>query len=349
MQVARAYLGGALERQPAAGRRSRPDATTSTRCLGVVGRLDRRRRPEPAGRRRTRRCSSTTRSTRRWQRRAVRARHLQRLPRQRPVVDERVDLPRRVRHRSALTPQERILEYMIWDLPVVRAAAAADDVHAADVRAAEPRLRTRRRRLRRRHPVRSVRPARRRAAAAACRGQCGAPPPAGSCTPETCAVAEHRLRRGERRLRQPPRLRRVRPALDAAAAAACPASAARPTRASAARPRPARSQNIACGPAGDGCGGLLDCGSCPRSSVCGGGGVSGPVRPARQLRPGVVRRSAPRSADRRETAAEGVIDCGRRAPSARADSGASAGAGRRRSDHLHVHVTVMPQVHVIAP
>jgi hypothetical protein len=34
-------------------------------------------------------------------------------------------------------------------------------------------------------------------------------------------------------------------------------------------------QNIACGPAGDGCGNLLDCGSCPSGTVCGGGGVAG--------------------------------------------------------------------------
>jgi hypothetical protein len=34
-------------------------------------------------------------------------------------------------------------------------------------------------------------------------------------------------------------------------------------------------QNIACGPAGDGCGGLLDCGPCTLPQTCGGGGVSG--------------------------------------------------------------------------
>jgi hypothetical protein len=34
-------------------------------------------------------------------------------------------------------------------------------------------------------------------------------------------------------------------------------------------------QNIACGPAGDGCGGPLDCGKCPAGQTCGGGGKKG--------------------------------------------------------------------------
>jgi hypothetical protein len=34
-------------------------------------------------------------------------------------------------------------------------------------------------------------------------------------------------------------------------------------------------QNIMCGPAGDGCGGPLDCGPCPAGQVCGGGGQHG--------------------------------------------------------------------------
>jgi hypothetical protein len=35
------------------------------------------------------------------------------------------------------------------------------------------------------------------------------------------------------------------------------------------------SQGIDCGPAGDGCGGALSCGTCPMGMTCGGGGVSG--------------------------------------------------------------------------
>ena len=35
------------------------------------------------------------------------------------------------------------------------------------------------------------------------------------------------------------------------------------------------SQGISCGPAGDGCGGQLDCGTCVAPQTCGGGGVAG--------------------------------------------------------------------------
>ncbi len=34
-------------------------------------------------------------------------------------------------------------------------------------------------------------------------------------------------------------------------------------------------QNVGCGPAGDGCGNAIDCGSCPAGQTCGGGGVPG--------------------------------------------------------------------------
>jgi hypothetical protein len=37
-------------------------------------------------------------------------------------------------------------------------------------------------------------------------------------------------------------------------------------------PKTCAQQNIACGPAGDGCGGLLGCGSCAVGQTCGGGG-----------------------------------------------------------------------------
>jgi hypothetical protein len=40
-------------------------------------------------------------------------------------------------------------------------------------------------------------------------------------------------------------------------------------------PRTCQQQNIACGPAGDGCGNLLDCGTCTSPDTCGGGGVPG--------------------------------------------------------------------------
>jgi hypothetical protein len=37
-------------------------------------------------------------------------------------------------------------------------------------------------------------------------------------------------------------------------------------------PRTCAQDNVQCGPAGDGCGGLLDCGPCPMGQFCGGGG-----------------------------------------------------------------------------
>jgi hypothetical protein len=40
-------------------------------------------------------------------------------------------------------------------------------------------------------------------------------------------------------------------------------------------PRTCSEQNIECGPAGNGCGGLLDCGECVNGLTCGGGGVPG--------------------------------------------------------------------------
>jgi hypothetical protein len=41
------------------------------------------------------------------------------------------------------------------------------------------------------------------------------------------------------------------------------------------KPLTCAQQNIACGPAGDGCGNLLQCGTCPTGQTCGGGGVPG--------------------------------------------------------------------------
>jgi hypothetical protein len=41
------------------------------------------------------------------------------------------------------------------------------------------------------------------------------------------------------------------------------------------QPRTCAQQSITCGPANDGCGNKLDCGTCPASQTCGGGGVPG--------------------------------------------------------------------------
>ncbi len=41
------------------------------------------------------------------------------------------------------------------------------------------------------------------------------------------------------------------------------------------RPQTCASQMLTCGPAGDGCGNTLDCGACPAGTTCGGGGTPG--------------------------------------------------------------------------
>ena len=38
-------------------------------------------------------------------------------------------------------------------------------------------------------------------------------------------------------------------------------------------PQTCQQQNIACGPAGDGCGNVIQCGGCTAPQTCGGGGV----------------------------------------------------------------------------
>jgi hypothetical protein len=40
-------------------------------------------------------------------------------------------------------------------------------------------------------------------------------------------------------------------------------------------PKTCQQQNVSCGPAGDGCGNLIQCGTCPSGQTCGGGGVPG--------------------------------------------------------------------------
>ncbi|HZU83067.1 MAG TPA: hypothetical protein VE987_09135, partial [Polyangiaceae bacterium] len=53
------------------------------------------------------------------------------------------------------------------------------------------------------------------------------------------------------------------------------ASCAGPPPPPACNPLTCQQQNIGCGPAGDGCGGQLDCGTCTAPQTCGGGGVAG--------------------------------------------------------------------------
>ena len=103
-------------------------------------------------------------------------------------------------------------------------------------------------------------------------GQCGLPD-AGACVPETCA--KQKITCG--------------PAGDGCGGALdCGTCTAPDTcggggvsgqcgypEAGTCTPETCAQQNISCGPAGDGCGGTLNCGACTAPDTCGGGGVNG--------------------------------------------------------------------------
>jgi hypothetical protein len=40
-------------------------------------------------------------------------------------------------------------------------------------------------------------------------------------------------------------------------------------------PKTCQQQNLMCGNAGDGCGNIINCGTCPMGQICGGGGQPG--------------------------------------------------------------------------
>ena len=144
---------------------------------------------------------------------------------------------------------------------------------------------------------------------------------------EDVRPARVHVRHERRRVRRHPRLRRVphgpvlrrrrlqpvrrqhRRCLTAATAARRPA----------ARRRPARASTSTCGYAGDGCGGVLNCGTCTSPQFCGGGGHNkcggnnGLARRRRQAAARARPRRAPRSAYTCGVAADGcggVLNCG---------------------------------------
>jgi hypothetical protein len=103
-------------------------------------------------------------------------------------------------------------------------------------------------------------------------GQCGAPD-AGSCTPLTC---------GQQKIGCGPAGDGCGNPIDCGPCAApltcggggVPGQCGAPDAGSCS-PLTCAQQNISCGPAGDGCGNLLQCGPCTAPLTCGGGGVSG--------------------------------------------------------------------------
>jgi hypothetical protein len=103
-------------------------------------------------------------------------------------------------------------------------------------------------------------------------GQCGAPD-AGSCNPETCAQQNigcgpagdgcgNVIQCGTCQLPQ------------TCGGGGVPSQCGAPD-AGACSPQTCQQQNIGCGPAGDGCGNQIDCGTCPAGQTCGGGGTPG--------------------------------------------------------------------------
>ncbi|HLK35152.1 MAG TPA: hypothetical protein VKU41_00280 [Polyangiaceae bacterium] len=103
--------------------------------------------------------------------------------------------------------------------------------------------------------------------------QCGGPPPAGGCTPTTCA---------QQNLSCGPAGNGCGGTLDCGTCLEGQSCGGGGVRGQCGAPPPGvcapvtcQRQNITCGPAGDGCGGILDCGMCPTGQSCGGGGVPG--------------------------------------------------------------------------
>jgi hypothetical protein len=208
---------------------------------------------------------------------------------------------------AALTPQERILEYMIWDLqscvpPPVKisctprtcaqqglacgpAGDGCGNVIACGT-CALPQT----------------------CGGGGVSGQCGAPAPGGHCTPETCAsqnVDCGSVSDGCGNLIDCGVCVAPLSCGGGGVAGQCGA----PDAGTRCEARSCAEQNIECGPAGDGCGNLLNCGSCTHGAMCGGGGVSGKCGP-----PGIC---APESCTDQHLGCGpagdgcgGVIDCG---------------------------------------
>ncbi len=110
---------------------------------------------------------------------------------------------------AALTPQERILEYMIWDLQSCVPPPPKVTCTPRTCAQENSGLRTRRRRMRQRHSVWSLRSSQ----VGWGRGRAGAMRFVASgraVHPSHVRLAERRLRRHQRRVRSSPRLRRVR-------------------------------------------------------------------------------------------------------------------------------------------
>jgi hypothetical protein len=180
---------------------------------------------------------------------------------------------------SALNAQERILEYMIWDLQSCvpppptstctprtcaeqsLACGPAGDgcgnvIQCGDCTAPQT------------------------CGGAGVSGQCGAPPSGGGgqCTPETCASQNIGCGSASDGCGNLLDCGTCVPPLSCGGGGV-PGQCGGSDAGVRCAPTTCAAQSIACGFAGDGCGNLIDCGSCPPSSVCGGGGVPGQCGP----------------------------------------------------------------------
>ena len=169
------------------------------------------------------------------------------------------------------------------------------------------------RRLRRRaHPAAAAPPAdvRRRRG----RGSVRVPRGGDSASPlETMRPAEHQLRPGRRRLRQRPPVRSTCPTPQTCGGGGVAGQCGYPDGGNC-QARTCAQLDITCGPAGDGCGNMLDCGTCVAPETCGGGRHLRPVR----LLPTAATASRRPAPSRTSTAARPVTAAAARSAAARA-------------------------------
>jgi hypothetical protein len=178
---------------------------------------------------------------------------------------------------AALTPQERILEYMIWDLqscvPAPPRSTCTPRTCAQQSLGCGPAG----------DGCGNVIQCGPCAAPLTCggggiAGQCGSSPPGGHCTPQTCAsknVSCGAVSDGCGNLID---CGVCVPPLGCGGGGVAGQCGA-PDAGARCMPETCAAQDVECGPAADGCGSLLDCGACPPTSVCGGGGVPGKCGP----------------------------------------------------------------------